>query len=255
MKNQKKKILVVEDDEIISDNLKNLLELQNYDVKVAENGKEGIDKAYIFKPDLVICDIMMPDITGFEVIDILSRENEFKQIPFLFLTALTDTTNYRKGMNLGADDYIFKPYDTENLLLVVKNRLQKFEFIKSFAVQQNSEKNKYTESEKIIIKLGNKSYPLSYNEIIYLMAERQYSNVYTTGKRKFVIKKSLKNWEIVLPTNLFIRIHRSYIININQISKIEKSNLNQYSVLLNNFNNPIQVSRRFYKNLKKLSLN
>ena len=93
MKNQKKKILVVEDDEIISDNLKNLLELQNYDVKVAENGKEGIDKAYIFKPDLVICDIMMPDITGFEVIDILSRENEFKQIPFLFLTALTDTTN------------------------------------------------------------------------------------------------------------------------------------------------------------------
>lgn len=255
MKNQKKKILVVEDDEIISDNLKNLLELQNYDVKVAENGKEGIDKAYIFKPDLVICDIMMPDITGFEVIDILSRENEFKQIPFLFLTALTDTTNYRKGMNLGADDYIFKPYDTENLLLVVKNRLQKFEFIKSFAVQQNSEKNKNTESEKIIIKLGNKSYPLSYNEIIYLMAERQYSNVYTTGKRKFVIKKSLKNWEIVLPTNLFIRIHRSYIININQISKIEKSNLNQYSVLLNNFNNPIQVSRRYYKNLKKLSLN
>lgn len=214
MKSQKKKILVIEDDEIISDNLKNLLELQNYEVWVAENGKEGIDKAYIFKPDLVICDIMMPDITGFEVIEILSRENDLKQLPFLYLTALIDITNFRKGMNLGADDYIFKPYDSENLLLVIKNRLEKFELIRSIALEQKSNKNYQNESEKIIIKLGNKSYPLNYKEIIYLMAERQYSNVYTTGQKKFIIKKSLKNWEMILPKSSFIRIHRSCIINI-----------------------------------------
>ncbi|MBP9120035.1 MAG: response regulator [Ignavibacterium sp.] len=254
MKSQKKKILVIEDDEIISDNLKNLLELQNYEVWVAENGKEGIDKAYIFKPDLVICDIMMPDITGFEVIEILSRENDLKQLPFLYLTALIDITNFRKGMNLGADDYIFKPYDSENLLLVIKNRLEKFELIRSIALEQKSNKNYQNESEKIIIKLGNKSYPLNYKEIIYLMAERQYSNVYTTGQKKFIIKKSLKNWEMILPKSSFIRIHRSCIININQVNKIEKNSLNQYSVHLNNSNNAIQVSRRFYKNLKKLSV-
>lgn len=251
MDTQKKKILVIEDDEIISDNLKNLLELQNYEVRVAENGKEGIDRAYLFKPDLVICDIMMPDITGFEVLEILIRENDFKQIPFLFLTALTDTTNLRKGMYLGADDYIFKPFDTENLLLVIKNRLAKFEFIKAL-VQERKSIFKNSESEKIIINLGNKSYPLSFNEIVYLMAERQYSNVYTTGKKKFVIKKSLKNWEIVLPATSFIRVHRSCIININQLHKVEKNSSNQYSVHLNNSNTAIHVSRRFYKNLKKL---
>jgi len=160
VKSQKKKILVIEDDEIISDNLKNLLELQNYEVWVAENGKEGIDKAYIFKPDLVICDIMMPDITGFEVIEILSRENDLKQLPFLYLTALIDITNFRKGMNLGADDYIFKPYDSENLLLVIKNRLEKFELIRSIALEQKSNKNYQNESESKVNKavFGLKDY-------------------------------------------------------------------------------------------------
>jgi DNA-binding LytR/AlgR family response regulator len=254
VKSQKKKILVIEDDEIIGDNLKNLLELQNYEVWVAENGKQGIDKAYIFKPDLVICDIMMPDITGFDVLEILYRENNFKQLPFLFLTALVDITNFRKGMNLGADDYIFKPYDTANLLLVIKNRLEKFELIRSIALEQKSEKNNNNESEKIIIKIGNKSYPLNYSNIIYLMAERQYSNVYTINKKKFVIKKSLKNWELILPKSSFIRIHRSCIININQVYKIDKNEINQYSVQFNNSLDSIRVSRRYYKNLKKLTI-
>jgi DNA-binding LytR/AlgR family response regulator len=254
MKNTERKILVIEDDEIIRDNLLNLFELEGYKIKGAENGKEGIDKAFILKPDLIICDVMMPDINGFEVLEILSRENDFKRIPFLFLTALTETSNFRKGMNLGADDYIFKPFDSERLLLVVKNRLDKFEFIKSINKESKSKINPSEELEKALVKIGNKSYPLDFNSIIYLMADRQYSNIYTSNKKKYVIKKSLKEWESLLPGNIFIRIHRSFIINIDYVNKIEKNSSNHYSVNLNMSNNVIEVSRRFYKNLKKLSI-
>lgn len=254
MKNAEIKILIIEDDAIIRDNLLSLFRLEGYSVKCAENGKEGVDKAFIYMPDLIICDVMMPDISGFEVLEVLSRENVFKRIPFLFLTALTENSNFVKGMNLGADDYIFKPFDTEKLLLVVKNRINKFEFIKSINEYAES-KNLPSESlEKALVKIGNKSFPLDFNSILYVMADRQYSNIYTSNKKKYVIKKSLKEWESLLPENIFIRIHRSFIINIDHVKKIEKNSSNHYSVNLTNAEKAIGVSRRFYKNLKKLSL-
>lgn len=248
-----RKILIIEDDEIIRDNLVNLLELQNYEVKSAENGKTGIDKAFTFKPDLIICDVMMPDISGFEVLEILAREIQFRKIPFLFLTALTENINFRKGMNLGADDYIFKPYDSEKLLLVIKNRLDKFDFIKSISKELNEEKLHFDRLEKVLIKFGNKSFPLDLEKIVYLNADRQYTNVFTSVPKKYVIKKSLKEWESLLPKNKFIRIHRSFIVNVNYIISINKDKSNHYSVKLNGFEN-IEVSRRFYKNLKQLSI-
>jgi len=108
-------ILVIEDNLEVRENLVELLELSNYDVSSAENGKIGVQKAVELLPDLILCDVMMPELDGFGVLHILSKNPKTANIPFIFLTAKSEKTDFRKGMNLGADDYITKPFDEVEL--------------------------------------------------------------------------------------------------------------------------------------------
>ena len=107
----KKKILLIEDDKIVRENTSEILELAYYKVKTAKNGKEGIALANSFLPDIIICDILMPCLDGYGVLQIISKTPHLEHIPFIFLTAKTDHDNLRKGMELGADDYIYKPFN------------------------------------------------------------------------------------------------------------------------------------------------
>ena len=125
-----KKILVIEDNEDVRDNLKELLELSGYKVESAIDGKQGIIRATQFMPDLILCDVMMPELDGFGVLRIMSAKPELMRIPFIFLTAKTDRADVRKGMNLGADDYIVKPFDDVELLEAIETRLKKVEQLK-----------------------------------------------------------------------------------------------------------------------------
>lgn len=125
-----KKILIVEDNAAVRENLEEILELSDYDVTTAENGKRGVELAKRVKPDLIICDIMMPDLDGYGVLRILSKKPETAAIPFIFLTAKADKSDFRKGMNLGADDYITKPFEEDDLLQAIETRLKKNEFTK-----------------------------------------------------------------------------------------------------------------------------
>ena len=120
-----KRILVIEDNPVVRDNLTEILELSNYKVLAAENGKEGVDIALREKPDLILCDVMMPELDGFGVLHILSKKPETADIPFIFLTAKAEKSDFRKGMNLGADDYITKPFDDVELLDALETRLRK----------------------------------------------------------------------------------------------------------------------------------
>ncbi len=124
------KILVIEDDEAVRDNLKELLEVSDYNTFTAINGIDGIEKIRMYKPDLILCDISMPEMDGFEMLEILRKNPETFAIPFLFLTALTDNKLQRKGMSLGADDYITKPYDSNELLSAISVKLQKYQSLK-----------------------------------------------------------------------------------------------------------------------------
>lgn len=126
-----KKILVVEDQEEVRENIAELLELSGYAVVTAENGKVGVRLAQATVPDLILCDVMMPELDGFGVLRILDKKPETSNIPFIFLTARTEKSDFRKGMNLGADDYIFKPFDDIELLDAIEIRLQKNERLKS----------------------------------------------------------------------------------------------------------------------------
>lgn len=125
-----KTILLIEDNLDVRENTAEILELADYKVYTAENGKIGIDLAKKHLPDLIICDIMMPELDGYGVIHVLSKNEQTATIPFIFLTAKTEKSDIRKGMNLGADDYLTKPFDDVELLDAVEMRLRKHELVR-----------------------------------------------------------------------------------------------------------------------------
>lgn len=122
-----KKILVIEDNNEIRENTAEILGLANYSVVTAQNGKIGVELANREKPDLIICDIMMPELDGYGVLHILSKKPETAAIPFIFVTAKTERSDIRKGMELGADDYLTKPFDDTELLNAIEIRFRKNE--------------------------------------------------------------------------------------------------------------------------------
>lgn len=126
-----KKILLIEDNPEMRENTAEILELAKYNVVTAPNGKEGVKLAKSESPDLIICDIMMPELDGYGVLHMLGKENDTASIPFIFLTAKSEKSDLRKGMGMGADDYLTKPFDDMELLTAVETRIQKSERIKA----------------------------------------------------------------------------------------------------------------------------
>lgn len=124
------KILLIEDNKDVRENTADILELENYHVITAENGKIGIQKALEHLPDIIICDIMMPELDGYGVFESLSVHPKTANIPFIFLTAKSEKDDIRKGMNLGVDDYLIKPFEEEDLLGAITCRIKKKEFLK-----------------------------------------------------------------------------------------------------------------------------
>jgi CRP-like cAMP-binding protein len=120
-----KKILLIEDNPDVRENTAEILELANYEVLTAENGKIGVELAKKETPHLIICDIMMPELDGYGVLHMLSKNPATSGIPFIFLTAKSEKDDFRKGMNLGADDYLTKPFDDLALLDAIEMRLAK----------------------------------------------------------------------------------------------------------------------------------
>lgn len=120
-----KKVLLIEDDSTLRENTAELLELEDYHVLTASNGKEGLYKAKKELPDIIVCDIMMPKLDGYGVLEGLSKYKKTKFIPFIFLSAKTERQDVRKGMNLGADDYITKPFEETELISAIESRLAK----------------------------------------------------------------------------------------------------------------------------------
>jgi CRP-like cAMP-binding protein/CheY-like chemotaxis protein len=126
-----KTILLIEDNEEMRENTTEILELDKYNVLTAKNGKLGVELAQNNKIDLIICDVMMPVLDGYGVLHLLSKNPETASIPFIFLTAKAERTDFRKGMEMGADDYITKPFDDIELLKAVASRLKKNEILRS----------------------------------------------------------------------------------------------------------------------------
>ena len=144
-----KTIALIEDNQEMRENIEEILELADYNVITASNGKEGVELVKSSIPDLIICDIMMPELDGYGVLYYLSKISETRAIPFIFLTAKTERSDFRKGMNLGADDYISKPFEEMGLLSAIESRLEKR---KRFADVQESS-NKWSSFQDVVCDL------------------------------------------------------------------------------------------------------
>lgn len=150
-----KKILLIEDNPDVRENTAEILTLANYDVRTAENGKIGVELATREKPDLIICDIMMPELDGYGVLHILSKKPETASIPFIFLTAKTEKADIRKGMTLGADDYLTKPFDDTDLLNAVEARLNKISILKKQYAADASGLDQFIEDAQRVLNLND----------------------------------------------------------------------------------------------------
>src|SRR5580765_4395228 len=118
-------LLIIDDHDDIRENIAEILTLAGYKTFTAANGKRGVEAAIRERPDLIVCDIMMPELDGYGVLHLLKKNPDTESIPFIFLTAKTERSDFRKGMEMGADDYITKPFDDIELLNAVEIRLKK----------------------------------------------------------------------------------------------------------------------------------
>lgn len=131
-------ILVIDDNQDIRENTAEILEMAGYKTFTAENGKKGVELALKEKPDVIVCDIMMPELDGYGVLHLLRKNPEAQNIPFIFLTAKTERSDFRKGMEMGADDYVTKPFEDIELLNAIEIRLKKTEVLRQqYSLSEN----------------------------------------------------------------------------------------------------------------------
>jgi DNA-binding NarL/FixJ family response regulator len=143
-----KKILVIEDEPEMRRNIASLLHYRDYEPVIAANGREGLDTARREKPDLILCDVMMPEMDGYGVLEALRTDSALACIPFIFLTAKGEKDDLRSGMNLGADDYLTKPVANAELIQAIESRLRRSE------QQGNREFKSDFSSAKPLVALG-----------------------------------------------------------------------------------------------------
>ncbi|MDR5591919.1 response regulator [Christiangramia sp. SM2212] len=181
-----KKLLLIEDDITVRENTAELLELSNYDVITAPNGKVGIEKAKQEGPDIIVCDIMMPEIDGYGVLAALGQNAETAGIPFIFLSARTEHKDIRKGMDLGADDYLTKPFEEVELLSAIESRLAKVAILNS-----NKKENNDAASSDKLRDIEDLKRIFAENELLHF---KKGENVYEKGKHSnffYLVKRGV----------------------------------------------------------------
>jgi len=185
-----KKILLIEDNDDVRENTAEILELSNYKVFTAPNGKDGVEIAFRELPDLIVCDIMMPVLDGYGVLHMLSKNPQTSAIPFIFLTAKSEKSDFRKGMEMGADDYITKPFDGIELLNAVEARLKKTDALRKNFSQDVHGVNEFLQSARETGKIQLTSEEREVNNY------RKKQSLYTEGQRPvavfFIIEGKIK---------------------------------------------------------------
>lgn len=186
------KILLIEDNLAFRENTAEILELAGYEVITAQDGRKGVELARSGKPDLIICDIMMPVLDGYGVLLMLQRDQKLQDVPFIFLSARSERADIRKGMEMGADDYISKPYDGTELLGAIETRLKKAEALKRTFTQNLNGVN------DLITAVANRDYLSELKENRSVNVYRKKQVIYSQGnypsKLYYILKGKVKSF-------------------------------------------------------------
>ena len=196
-----KKILIIEDNLEVRENTAEIIELSNYKVITAENGKIGVQMALDESPDLIVCDIMMPVLDGYGVHHLLSKHAKTVSIPFIFLTAKSEKADFRKGMDMGADDYLVKPFNGVDLLQAIEVRLKKNDTLKEqyarpdalnefLAEAKKSGKVKLTSEEREIFSYSKKLH-------VYRQGQRPRALYYVVAGKIKIYKTNEEGKEFI----------------------------------------------------------
>lgn len=233
------KALIIDDERLARVSLRKLLEVypEIEIVGEADSCINGIEMINICNPDLIFLDIQLGGETGFDLLE--EVENNFKVI---FVTAFDEYAI--QAFEVNAADYLLKPVNPDRLRLTINRVLN----------SKDSQKpiKKYEYSDSIYVKLNNyTSTFVKINSIIHIESVGNYSKIVCAEKKSYLILKTLKQWEEELPVNYFKRIHRSNIINVEYINKIEKYSNSFNKVYLMQIEEPLEISRRFASKLKK----
>ncbi len=239
---KKKKIILIEDDKPVREGIEILLEKKGFKVLAAGDGAAGLSLIRKNIPDLIISDIMMPVMNGLSLKQLLEEDEELASIPFIFLTAKADIKDIRIGMESGADDYIVKPFDASDLIKAINVRLKK----SSFTPQKSKiQQIQFEEENSIFVDVENSPQFIKISEIIAITAQGNYSKIYLCNVKSLTVRKSLTDWEQLLSKKTFRRIHRSTIINIRKIEKMDKWSSGTYIVKMEGIERTFNVSQRY----------
>lgn len=246
-----KKILVIEDEPDVKKGIKSLLEIYNYKVFTASDGLDAVAVAREIRPDLILCDIMMPEVDGYSVLNQLSKQEETKHIPFIFLTAKASREDVRSGMEQGADDYIIKPFKSEELLRAIEVRLAKYDKLKNLRSTGGEGKRKLEITDKQLLNKKGKPELVEIQNIRCIMAAGNYSEIYVSNK-KILMRRTVSEWDNMLPENHFVRVHRGIIINLNFVLSISNWTKSTYKIAIKDIKEPVVTSQMYSKNIRKL---
>ncbi len=242
-------LLIVEDEQGIRETLQDILELAGYQVLTVKNGKEGYESIITNDPDLVLCDVNMPELDGFELLGAINQRLSNEIVPpFIFLTAKVEKQDIRQGMGLGADDYILKPYEYSDVLRTVRLRLDKRKKLlnNQEVTPPNLAQNSFN---KLAIPCDEGLELVSFDKIIKCQADRAYCIFHLAGGRKILVSKPMKEFENVLISNQFIKVHKSTIVNIKFAEKFIRGKSGH---LVMSDNSIVSVSLRKKEELIKL---
>jgi DNA-binding LytR/AlgR family response regulator len=253
-----KKILIIEDDAGTSAILKLLFTINKFKAFTASNGTDGVNLVKEIKPDLILCDIRMPGMDGYDVKNTLGSCADTAAIPFIFLSAKNELRDIRYGLNLGADDYLTKPFNEDDLFEAIKIRLRRINELQSAYFYKKSNAGiirrtgkKMSEKEQILVYAKGKPEIIKITEIVVIYSVGDYSNVICSNGRKIFTRKLLRDWEKVLPKKLYFRARRSAIINLNYIVRIDKWFSHTMMIKLEKISDPVIISQRNCKVLKQ----
>ncbi|MDD5748071.1 MAG: response regulator transcription factor [Actinomycetota bacterium] len=239
---RKTSVLLVEDDLLMTEIVKKTLLLEGYNVEAAASGEEGLEKLRRTNPDLVLLDVLLPNIDGWEFLTRMRSDAEYSEVPVIFLSALTDEKSKVQGLRGGADDYITKPFSSLELVARIE------------AVLKRSEKSTPQKPilGKIAVRKAEKILLINIDEITFANTHKDYTYINTMDER-LLTDYSMSQLEKILNSGKFFRAHRGFIVNLNRVKEINRLGAGTLELVLNDSRETkIPVSTRQSAKLRKM---
>ncbi|PKQ28453.1 MAG: hypothetical protein CVT63_02600 [Candidatus Anoxymicrobium japonicum] len=241
MPGDKQKVLIVEDEPLVNEMITKSLRLEGYQVESARTGEEGLAKAKDTNPDLVLLDILLPKIDGWEVLTKMRDNSRTRGIPIIMLTALADEKSKVQGLRGGADDYITKPFSALELIARVETVLKR-----------SGRGDARTARSRIPVRESGRTLLLDIDDINFVNVQREYTYLYTDSDR-YLTNHTLGELEKMLDPAKFFRTHRGYIANLQKVKEIMKVGVSSYEITMSDpARSKIPMSRRQRSELKKI---